>query len=403
MLVSKMRYQDTGAPDNEVCPGRWFDENVQEGIQSFRGQFGFFRFGAIHKYAEILHGLAVSGGTVNLVIGSNTGDPMTAQDARELLGVLGDGVDAHLTVIALSNALFHPKVAHVLRSDGVAGAIVGSPNMTQQALSVHVEAWMELESGVGVADHALNDIVTAIDRWHTTTESGVHQIRSDDDIERLLAQGIIIDASDRRAKWAASREEARRRRTPGRGSRRARWRPPAYTRNAEPGGEGEMDVAPEALEDSPATGRIVLRWSKKLSPSDVNRNRGHVRNLLSLPTGRSPFSDDRDYLRNTFFANELWCPAEISKQPSEIAKVNFLVKLPMKRSRSAVLDVVHAPHRESRQRNYRTSIRWGKLAGALQKAPGKGFVGYWVVIDKYDTDEFSLTIAVDEPIRRFIG
>ena len=399
MLPPMIRYRDTGAPDSEVCPGRWFDENIVAGMQSFRGQFGFFRFGAIRRYSDVLRGMASSGKIVNLVLGSNSSDPLTVQDVRELMGLLVGGAQAHLTVVALSNAIFHPKVAHVVRSDGTTRATVGSANMTEQALGVHVEAWVELESGVPASDQALSDIAAAIDRWQTVADAGVYQVLAEADADGLLARGILIDVAARRARRAASTTT-----TPpstGRGSRRVRWRVPAATEEPTLEGEAETLVVSESAEPVPPVGRIVLRWSKELSKSDVNKNAKNIRNLMSL--GKAGLVDDLDYFRNEFFADAGWSPAIISGHASEIANVQFNVKLPGKKTKQTTLQVVHAPHRESGQHNYRTSIRWGPLGGELRKVRGSGYTGFWAVIEKHDTGEYSLTITADEPSRRFIG
>ena len=106
------------SPNEEVCPGKWFDENLVDGIRAFRGQFGFFRFKAIRKYSDLLRGMASAGKIVNFVLGSNASDPLTYEDVRELLSLLAGGAQAHLTVVAFSNAFFHPKVAHVMHGDG---------------------------------------------------------------------------------------------------------------------------------------------------------------------------------------------------------------------------------------------------------------------------------------------
>ena len=396
-----IRYQDTGTPDDNVCPGKWFDANLIDGSQAFRGQFGFFRFGAIRKYSDVLRGMASSGKIVNLVLGSNSSDPLTNQDVRELLRLLTGSPHAHLTVVALSNAIFHSKVAHVIHPDGTTRAIVGSANMTEQALGIHVEAWVELESGLAVSDQALGDIAAAIDRWQTVTDEGVYQVRTEADADGLLARGILIDAAARRARRAASTAAASP--STGRGSRRARWRPPVLPEEPSLEGEAETLVVPETTKAVTPVGRIVLRWSKKLSKSDVGKNAKHPRNLMSLPTGRSPFAHAPDYLRKVFFAGADWLPANISKQPSEIAKIEFITKLPKGKTKKVTLEVVHAPHRESGQHNYRTSVRWGLLGGELQKARGIGYTGFWAVIEKHDTSEYSLTITADEPSRRFIG
>ena len=396
-----IHYRDTGAPDSDVCPGKWFDENLMDGIVAFRGQFGFFRFGALRKYAAVLRAMASAGKIVNLVLGSNTTDPLTVQELREVVRVLAGNQDSHLTVVALGNpALFHPKVAHLVCPDGTARAIVGSANMTEPALGIHVEAWVEIASGVPASDRVLDDIVAAIDRWHAATEEGVFQVRTEAEVDNLLARGIVIDTAERRTRRAASAGATAQSR--GRGRRRARWRPPVESAERGPEGEVETPVLTGAEEAAARpVGRIVLRWSKKLSRSDVNKNAKNVRNLMSLT--KAGLMDDADFFRDVFFYGASWRAANITGHPSEIADVQFHVKLPRKRTRDLTLEVVHAPHRESGQHNYHTSIRWGPLGRQFRAARGDGYAKFWAVLEKHDTGEYSLTIAADEPSRRFIG
>lgn len=125
-----IRFRDSATGDANVCAGEWFDKHLVEGIRAFRGQFGFFRFGALMKYAPALTGLAASGGPVRLVLGSNLTDPLTLEDVESVLSITCAGKESGLTVVALRNALFHPKVAHIVRSDGSVVAMVGSANLT---------------------------------------------------------------------------------------------------------------------------------------------------------------------------------------------------------------------------------------------------------------------------------
>jgi len=387
--VRIIRYRDTGSPEQEICPGRWFDENLVQGIESFRGQFGFFRFGAIQKYCRVLRQLVTSGKVFNLVIGSNATDPLKVQDAQELVALLAGSNAAHLTLVALSNALFHPKVAHIVRRDGTSTAIVGSPNMTEQALGVHVEAWVEVESGMPVSEKALADIANAIDRWHTATEKGVYQLCTQADVRNLLSEGIIIETASRKKGWAASAGGTTK--IVGRGSRQPRWRAPTMDAETAPEVEAETPFVTQGQE----VGGVVLRWTKKLSRSDVNKNAQNIRNLMSLT--KAKLIDDLDFFRKVFFSGVKWKQTTISGHASEIAKVRFTVKIPKKKTRRVKLEVVHAPHRESWQHNYHTSIRWGKVGSVLKKAQGQGYAGYWAVLEKNPAGEYTLTITPKKP------
>jgi len=394
-----IRYCDNGPFNDRVCPGHWFDANVVEGIRAFRGQFGFFRIGALRKYAGVLRSVVVTGKPVNLVLGSNATDPLTIQDVRELVALLSGRTDSHLTIVALGNALFHPKVAHVLKEDRTAAAMVGSANFTELALGVHVEAWIELTSDPAL-DATLNDIVAAIDAWHACRDAGVYQVRSERDAVALLEQGILVEEATRQQRQAAGRRS--RDRASGRGSRHVRWRAPARAPRLVV--ESEADVHTAETQSEPETGgprEIRLRWTKRLSASDVNKNARNIRNLLSLT--KAGLIDDLDYFRYVFFADARWQAISIGDHPAEVAEVRFEVKLPSTPGRAYTLKVVHAPHRESGQHNYHTSIRWGPLSSVLRGRPRKGYTGHWCVIERYSTGEYGLTIARKKPAEPRIG
>ena len=57
------------------------------------------------------------------------------------------------------------------------------------------------------------------------------------------------------------------------------------------------------------------------------------------------------------------------------------------------------PHREFSQNNYVTALKWGhKLGQELENAPGlNGYTGKWVILDKYNTGEFTLRIEDQAP------
>ena len=394
-----IRYCDTGPFNDDICPGQWFDTHLITGIQAFRGQFGFFRFGAMQKYADVLRSLATTNGHVSLVLGSNATDPLTIEDVRELLSVFSAGANTHLSVVALGNALFHPKVAHVVTQDGTASAMIGSANFTELALGTHVEAWIELASD-GVVDRVLADIAVSIDKWHDVTEAGVYHVHDEADAVQLLEQGILVDQARRRRNQAANANVRMPR--SGRGTRRARWHSPAGSGRPAVERESETEIADTETETrGTARGRVVLRWSKKLSASDVNKNARNIRNLMSLT--KAGLIEDMDYFRMVFFGDADWQPTTISGHAAEIARVQFKVKLPSARRRSFTLEVVHAPHCESGQHNYHTSIRWGPLGSVLRGRRGQGFTGHWCVLEKQNTGEYNLTISPNEPDRPFIG
>ncbi|MCB9838236.1 MAG: phospholipase D family protein [Phycisphaeraceae bacterium] len=249
-----LTYRDSGA-DDTVCPGNWFDSHLVEGTTAFRGQFGFFRYRALAKYDAILRAATADGGDVRLVLGSNSTDPLTINDLRPLLPA--GGATGHLTVVAFSNALFHPKVAHITGADGSTAAIVGSANLTVQGLGTNAEAWIELDSSGAPVDGALAAIQASIDQWATVVDRpGVYQIRDDRDLENLLDTGVILErALPRTGAGGGARDGATG--APLRGTRAARWRPPAAPAEATPRVGAEGTPAPETP-DEPMLGPAVV-------------------------------------------------------------------------------------------------------------------------------------------------
>jgi hypothetical protein len=291
-------YHDTGA-DEGICPAIWFDTNLVQGIDAFRGQFGFFRYGAIAKFAPALGDLAARGGKVRLVLGSNATDPLTVADVRPLVSLFAGSRDARLTVVSFGNALFHPKVAHIVRANGSATGIVGSANLTVQALGTHVEAWIELEGGNAATDTALAQAAAAIDRWAGVTGGGAFQIASEADISTLLSQGILLERPLPRSRPPV--QPGQRRQTT-RGNRRARWRPPA----PQPILEADLDVAPEGDSEqgpvaphaaaaapatgAPATASTYSNFAMVLAQFDVSHRTGVPGTPeMSLPGDVEPF------------------------------------------------------------------------------------------------------------------
>ncbi|HOD83931.1 MAG TPA: hypothetical protein PKG77_21115 [Phycisphaerae bacterium] len=423
-----LRYQDTGSGRADVCPGAWFDRHLVDGIQSFRGQFGFSRYKALRKYAAVIQGLIRNRRVVNLVLGSNSTDPLTVQDLRNTFGLVQGDEHSHLTVVTYSNAIFHPKVAHVVDAGGVGHAIVGSANLTEQAFGKHVEAWVEIDQGHELTNGPLSDIIAAIDRWHTLREAGVYQILALTDIDALLARGLIVDEATRRARRAAARDAGGGGGgAGGRGTRPTRWHAPDAeddeTLDEELEGEDVEPVEPEEDDvdeggdggagdagPTPAPGRsIVHRWSKRLSASDVNKNEQNERNLISLGVGgregtTARVMQDINDIRDRMMSDEDWQPIRISGEDAETVTLQIEVRLPDQPMHIHQLQVVHAPHRGSGQHNYHTSIRWdADLAQRLRSAAGNGYVGHWATLDRFDSDEYALTITADRPNPRTMG
>ena len=191
-----LRYRDSATGAATDCPGEWFDSHVVEGIRAFRVQSGFFRYAALAKYEGVLKRLASEDRTLSFVLGSNLTDPLTIEDVESVLAVMDGRASSHLTVVALRNALYHPKIFHVVRSDRSMAAMVGSANLTVAALGTNIEAWLEVESGDAQADRVLQSVAQA-----------------------LLAEGIPVDRETQRRSGAMFRSSMPARRS----ARQPRW------------------------------------------------------------------------------------------------------------------------------------------------------------------------------------
>jgi hypothetical protein len=165
---------------------------------------------------------------------------------------------------------------------------------------------------------------------------------------------------------------------------------------------GEEDGA--YVDDAPV---VVYRWCKRLSASDVNRNPGNERNLMSLvkgPQGLNQVMSDIDNIRDRMLADQKWVQALVSEREAEVANITVLFSIDDAEPTVQRLEVVHAPHRGSDQANYHTCIRWNEaLARLLREAPGNGYVGRWAILEKTDKGRITLQITRDAPNPRGIG
>jgi hypothetical protein len=129
-----IHYLDSGRDGPGACLGQWLDTELCEGLRGFRGQFGFFDIGALRKYLPLLDSMITDGGQFRLAIGANASDPPSTDDVNALLPLITGRGSANLAIIALSNALFHPKTIHLTRADGSTAALVASSNLRESAL-----------------------------------------------------------------------------------------------------------------------------------------------------------------------------------------------------------------------------------------------------------------------------
>lgn len=385
-----LRFRDSATGDPNACAGEWFDEHLVQGVRAFRGQFGFFRFGALTKYASTLTSLAKSDRPVRFVLGSNLTDPLTMEDVESILSITDAGRKSTLTVVALRDALFHPKVAHVVRADGSAAAMVGSANFTTAALGANVEAWLEMSSSTDLTKRVLRQIERATDWWHTALEPGVFHVRSLDDARRLQADGLLISRGTQRRRSAAMHRAATQ---SGRGTRQRRWRPPADT----PRDPMERESEPfDHRRERPPRRRMVLRWCKQLSASDALQTSQGTNPTGKLRLGQAGHDiDQTTWFRHVMFGDCTWIPVTRGVKRYEAAHIPFNVQAPRARFGHRTLLVDHAPHRAAGQHNVVTVLSWGPEVGAWLREHSQ--TGKWVSIELDDRGEYWLRLLEQAP------
>lgn len=188
-----MNYLDTGTRDASQTLTQWFMDVLTDEVCALRMQTGYFRFGATRALMPLLARLGTQDITTHILIGSNDSDTLHSDVARLFAKLEMPRESAKLGIVQFTNALFHPKVYHVTRSDGSQAAFVGSANFTEAAiLGGNVEAAVVLDTRKGDSSDVLTQIAQAIDRWLTGEGSkDVHLVTASADIDALLESGVL--------------------------------------------------------------------------------------------------------------------------------------------------------------------------------------------------------------------
>ena len=93
------KYIDSGNGNPNHTIEYWLDTNFVNGIQGFRGQFGYFAFSALEPYIPTIEQLLLKSLPVHIVLGSNDGS-LLATDLSNTLSLLKGHISGHLTVVA---------------------------------------------------------------------------------------------------------------------------------------------------------------------------------------------------------------------------------------------------------------------------------------------------------------
>lgn len=379
------QYIDSGSGDPAQAIGTWLDEQVVNGIRGFRGQFGYFAFGALENYVGVLRETAEAGNPVHLVLGSNEGS-LLASDLQNTWSVVEGTTNASLTVVSYRNAFFHPKTIHITRTDTSTTALVGSGNLTEKGLGVHVEAALILDTDKGDNMTTIQEIADAAERWHTLTQPSIFPIRSQQDIDDLLTANIIaVLPPPRPVRPTVGTTSGQR--TQPLASRPVLWRP--KRRPAVPA------ATPPILQPTIAP-TSALRWCKQLRASDAQQviSGTNPTGKLRLSQAGNPI-DHRTFFRNGIFSHLSWAMQIRKGNAVEMAVGQFDVTVRGSNLGTLSLVIDHAPHREAQQNNVPTILAWGSTLGRTLSSTSH--IGDWSIIERDGFGNLSMTIQSARP------
>lgn len=389
------RYLDSSTGIEGQCLGDWLAANLTDDLRAFRCQFGYFGYDAIIDFETTIRSIAANGLPVHIVLGANK-RALYSDDLTDVLSLFTPSDTTTLTVVSFRNAEFHPKVVQIERPNGSAAAVVGSDNLTPAGMGINVEAGIIIDTYDGDDAKVLSEIADSIERWHSLDDDAVFRIQGTGDIDDLLAARVISEPTARTATGNGTGTEGGATgglRTPiwRPSRRRRRWRPTAAA-----AGETGVTATDEPAE-TPETGQVVTsrRWCKRMSATDALQNAGHNIGNIRLTKARHDI-DSLTFFRTILFDNADWTHStDINGNPVESARVDFDVRINGNHLGNRTLEVSHAPHRESGQKNHASVLYWGTEIRNLLRATS--YVGHWIVIERSADGRFTLTVQPDKP------
>jgi len=379
------RYFDTGMNGPQDSLGFWLDQEIVTGIQSFRGQFGYFDGSALSPYLPILEDMINNGGFLKLVIGANPGDPASKNDLESLLSLTCNSENSSITLIAYSVGLFHPKTIHVVRENGTEVSVVSSANFTRNGLGHNIEAGLILNTS-----ESSTQIAAAIDRWSNIEDDGVFQISTIDDINLLCTNGLAVSSTVRR--------DIRRQQRPGpadigRGTLPIGWRPRNAANNAQ---NNQIATPPPVEEELVLPTTVTHHWAKKMARSDAQQVPEGTNPTGKLRLGQARFPIDQStWFRNVFFRDLNWIQSVRRGVIYDEVHVPFRVSIQGAPWMPVVLKIDHADHRAANQRNVTTVLSWGHQLGTWLRNNSQ--VDNWVILEKDTNDQFWISFANAQP------
>lgn len=322
-----MRYIDSGSRNANDALGTWLGSELIGGapLAALRVQSGFFSSQALGYFEETLSALREIDGHTRFLVGSNDGQT-PRDDIADLLGVAGPPrAGMRVGVVSFQTGYFHPKVFHILRSDGSSAAYVGSANLTGAGVAaLHIEAGLIIDSNTGDSAQVLDSIAAAVDAWFIADRPGLFVVSDNADLDPLVqgnVLGVEANHAQRTVKLPGVSEIGII--SSGHSLHTLVSVPPLQTpqssseaKDAGNSADGPTEASslslapPDQPSTAPASGSLTQQWGKALSRSDAGRKPGagaHERGSIPLSQGdlRGQI-DQRTYFRNQLFGQLVW-------------------------------------------------------------------------------------------------
>lgn len=187
-----MKYHDTGSRDPSEALSTWLQEALNDEVNEFRVQTGYFSAKALGLIEPTLERAAHLNLLTSFLIGSNDSATLKLHIEKLFNLLRTPRTNANLGIVSFGTGLFHPKAFHIRRNDGSQAAYVGSANLTREGLALNIEAAISLDTRDGDNATEVSKIAEAIDSWFTVPpRPGFTLIDRLDVIEQLTQKGIL--------------------------------------------------------------------------------------------------------------------------------------------------------------------------------------------------------------------
>lgn len=334
------------------------------------------------------------GGSARIILGISEGG--ATRQGLELALELFDEVSVFHDP---AGRTFHPKV-FLAKSSDANRLLVGSNNLTAGGLFRNYEAAIELESN----ENNLN-IFSQVEDWIerlldekqccvsltasnivSIVENPIYRIGDEDDssarMKNRVQKGNLPEINQEPI-FARSSSRKRNARHTVDFAFQAKG-----TTVSLPQGT-EQDVPPRF------SGRQLLSWSKRLARSDAQQYGGNGKTNLTgaLRLTSAGYNIDRTkFFRDELFGGEPW-DTDPKRHHVEYTEVTMDVIIDQQSLGPLEFRIDHDLTRESGQKNFTTTLKWGGLNGLLRST---NYIDYWVLLERL-TDGYRLTIQTEDP------